>query len=130
MREFIVKREPVVALADLRDILADVAYFIELRAKEAGVTVAIVQVGSPENPESLAAMIDHTLLRADDYRYMIEDSGCTAIVWSPSTVVPERRTSQPRDTWNSTTANSSAHPTCSEGTAANGFTKGRSDCAW
>lgn len=41
------KREPVVALADLRDILADVAYFIELRAKEAGVTVTIVQAGEP-----------------------------------------------------------------------------------
>ncbi|MDR8759173.1 Sensor protein FixL [Burkholderia multivorans] len=33
VREFIVKREPVVVLADLRDILADVAYFIELRAR-------------------------------------------------------------------------------------------------
>ena len=41
------KREPVVALADLRDILADVAYFIELRAKEAGVTVTIVQADAP-----------------------------------------------------------------------------------
>ncbi|KWU28004.1 MULTISPECIES: sensor histidine kinase [Burkholderia] len=47
VREFIVKREPVVARADLRDILADVAYFIELRAKEAGVTVAIVQADAP-----------------------------------------------------------------------------------
>ncbi|WP_321802552.1 ATP-binding protein [Burkholderia sp. BCC1993] len=47
VREFIVKREPVVALADLREILADVAYFIELRAKEAGVTVAIVQADRP-----------------------------------------------------------------------------------
>lgn len=47
VREFIVKREPAVARADLRDILADVAYFIELRAKEAGVTVAIVQADAP-----------------------------------------------------------------------------------
>ncbi|HDR9587290.1 TPA: PAS domain S-box protein [Burkholderia stabilis] len=47
VREFIVKREPAVVLADLRDILADVAYFIELRAKEAGVTVAIVQADAP-----------------------------------------------------------------------------------
>ncbi|HEF4728573.1 PAS domain S-box protein [Burkholderia multivorans] len=47
VREFIVKREPVVVLADLRDILADVAYFIELRAREAGVTVSIVQADVP-----------------------------------------------------------------------------------
>jgi signal transduction histidine kinase len=47
VREFIVKREPVVMLADLRDILADVAYFIELRAREAGVTVSIVQADVP-----------------------------------------------------------------------------------
>ncbi|MGU7774395.1 PAS domain-containing sensor histidine kinase [Burkholderia sp. MR1-5-21] len=43
VREYIVKREPVVVVADLREILADVAYFIELRAKEAGVAVTIAQ---------------------------------------------------------------------------------------
>ncbi|KVG64384.1 PAS domain-containing sensor histidine kinase [Burkholderia pseudomultivorans] len=47
VREFIVRREPVVVVADLRDILADVAYFIELRAKEAGVTVVIAQADRP-----------------------------------------------------------------------------------
>ncbi len=25
----------------------------------------------------------NTLLRSDDYRYVIEDSGCAALVWSP-----------------------------------------------
>ena len=25
----------------------------------------------------------NTLLRADDYRYIIDDSGCAAVVWSP-----------------------------------------------
>ncbi len=47
VREFIVKREPVVVVADLRDIVADAAYFIELRAQEAGVTVAIEQADAP-----------------------------------------------------------------------------------
>jgi two-component system, LuxR family, sensor kinase FixL len=43
VREFIVKREPVEAVADLRDVLADVAYFIQLRARDEGVTVKIEQ---------------------------------------------------------------------------------------
>jgi two-component system, LuxR family, sensor kinase FixL len=43
VREYIVKREPTEAHADLRDVLTDVAYFIELRAREAGVTVLIEQ---------------------------------------------------------------------------------------
>ncbi|CAG9251501.1 Sensor protein fixL [Paraburkholderia caribensis] len=45
VREYIVKREPTETHADLRDILGDVAYFIELRAKEAGVRVRIEQAG-------------------------------------------------------------------------------------
>ncbi|MBN3787685.1 ATP-binding protein [Burkholderia sp. Ac-20353] len=47
VREYIVKREQVEAVVDLRDILADVAYFIELRAKEAGVAISIAQSASP-----------------------------------------------------------------------------------
>lgn len=47
VREYIVKREPTEAHADLRDVLTDVAYFIELRAREAGVTVLIEQAGEP-----------------------------------------------------------------------------------
>jgi PAS domain S-box-containing protein len=43
VREYIVKREPTEARADLRDILTEVAYFIELRARDAGVRVHIVQ---------------------------------------------------------------------------------------
>jgi two-component system sensor kinase FixL len=43
VREFIVKRDPVEAQADLRDVLADVAYFIELRARDEGVLVTIEQ---------------------------------------------------------------------------------------
>ncbi|HXZ10728.1 MAG TPA: ATP-binding protein [Paraburkholderia sp.] len=43
VREYIVKRAPTEAHADLRDVLAEVAYFIELRAREAGVSVAIEQ---------------------------------------------------------------------------------------
>jgi two-component system, LuxR family, sensor kinase FixL len=47
VREYIVKRAPTEARVDLRDVLADVSYFIELRAREAGVTVAIEQSGEP-----------------------------------------------------------------------------------
>ena len=43
VREFVVKRDPVETQADLRDVLADVAYFIELRARDEGVTVHITQ---------------------------------------------------------------------------------------
>lgn len=43
VREYIVKRESTETRSDLRDILADVAYFIELRARDAGVHVHIVQ---------------------------------------------------------------------------------------
>lgn len=47
VREFVVKREPVETQADLRDVLADVAYFIQLRARDEGVTVMIEQHGTP-----------------------------------------------------------------------------------
>ncbi|AQH01066.1 PAS domain-containing sensor histidine kinase [Burkholderia sp. KK1] len=47
VREFIVKREPIEAHADLRDVLADVAYFIQLRARDEGVTVRIEQCAQP-----------------------------------------------------------------------------------
>jgi PAS domain S-box-containing protein len=47
VREFIVKREPVEAQADLRDVLADVAYFIQLRARDEGVTLRIEQWSEP-----------------------------------------------------------------------------------
>lgn len=43
VRDYIVKRESSETYADLRDIVADVAYFVELRAREAGVTVSIEQ---------------------------------------------------------------------------------------
>jgi two-component system, LuxR family, sensor kinase FixL len=43
VREYIVKREPTETRSDLRDILTDVAYFIELRARDAGVHVHVVQ---------------------------------------------------------------------------------------
>jgi len=43
VRDYIVKREPSETDADLRDVVADVAYFIELRAKEAGILVTIEQ---------------------------------------------------------------------------------------
>jgi PAS domain S-box-containing protein len=43
VREYIVRREPIDVRADLRDVLSDVAYFIELRAQEAGVTLSIEQ---------------------------------------------------------------------------------------
>jgi signal transduction histidine kinase len=43
VRDYIVKREPSGTDADLRDIIADVAHFIELRAKEAGILVTIEQ---------------------------------------------------------------------------------------
>ncbi len=43
VREYIVKREPVETRVDLRDILAEVAYFIELRARDEGVNVRIEQ---------------------------------------------------------------------------------------
>ncbi len=45
VRDYIVKREPSETHADLREVLADVAYFIELRAREAGVAVTIEQAG-------------------------------------------------------------------------------------
>ncbi|WP_233830147.1 PAS domain-containing sensor histidine kinase [Paraburkholderia sp. ZP32-5] len=47
VREYIVKREPSETHADLRDVLADAAYFIELRAREADVTVTIEQASAP-----------------------------------------------------------------------------------
>ncbi|AIO68957.1 PAS domain-containing sensor histidine kinase [Burkholderia oklahomensis] len=47
VREYVVRRESVESVVDLRDILADVSYFIDLRAKEAGVAVAIVQADAP-----------------------------------------------------------------------------------
>jgi PAS domain S-box-containing protein len=47
VRDYIVKREPSETHADLREVLADVAYFIELRAREAGVTLAIEQAAEP-----------------------------------------------------------------------------------
>ncbi|TDG02854.1 PAS domain S-box protein [Paraburkholderia guartelaensis] len=47
VREYIVKREPTETRSDLRDILSEVAYFIELRARDAGVRVHIVQPKAP-----------------------------------------------------------------------------------
>ncbi|OLL31972.1 PAS domain-containing sensor histidine kinase [Burkholderia sp. SRS-W-2-2016] len=47
VREFVVKREPVATEADLRDVLAEVAYFIELRARDEGVTVRLEQAAQP-----------------------------------------------------------------------------------
>lgn len=47
VRDYIVKREPSETRADLREVLADVAYFIELRAREAGVAVTIEQAREP-----------------------------------------------------------------------------------
>lgn len=47
VREFVVKREPVETQADLRDVLAEVAYFIQLRARDVGVTVVIEQHDAP-----------------------------------------------------------------------------------
>ena len=47
VREFVGKREPVETDADLRDVLADVAYFIQLRARDEGVAVAIEQSAQP-----------------------------------------------------------------------------------
>ena len=47
VREFVGKREPVETQADLRDVLADVAYFIQLRARDEGVTVNIEQWPEP-----------------------------------------------------------------------------------
>ena len=44
----------------------------------------------------------NTLLRADDYRYMIEDSGCTALAWSPEfdeAVQGALATAQHRPAW-------------------------------
>ncbi len=43
VREFVLKRDPIEAETDLRDVLADVAYFIQLRARDERVTVNIVQ---------------------------------------------------------------------------------------
>jgi PAS domain S-box-containing protein len=47
VREFVGKREPVATDADLRDVLADVAYFIQLRATDEGVTVNLEQSAQP-----------------------------------------------------------------------------------
>ncbi|HEY4297465.1 MAG TPA: PAS domain-containing sensor histidine kinase, partial [Paraburkholderia sp.] len=47
VRDYIVKREPSETQVDLREVLADAAYFIELRAREAGVNVTIEQAGEP-----------------------------------------------------------------------------------
>ena len=47
VRNYMVKREPSETHADLREVLADVAYFIELRAREAGVGVTIEQAAHP-----------------------------------------------------------------------------------
>jgi PAS domain S-box-containing protein len=47
VREFVGKREPVETQADLRDVLADVAYFIQLRARDEGVSVNIEQWSAP-----------------------------------------------------------------------------------
>jgi two-component system, LuxR family, sensor kinase FixL len=47
VREFVGKREPVATDADLRDVLADVAYFIQLRARDEGVSVTIEQSPQP-----------------------------------------------------------------------------------
>lgn len=43
VREFVVKRDPIETQADLRDVLSDVAYFIQLRARDEGVSVTIAQ---------------------------------------------------------------------------------------
>jgi len=43
VREFVVKRDPIETQSDLRDVLAEVAYFIQLRARDDGVTVNITQ---------------------------------------------------------------------------------------
>jgi PAS domain S-box-containing protein len=43
VREFVVKRDPIETQADLRDVLADVAVFIQLRARDEGVSVNIEQ---------------------------------------------------------------------------------------
>jgi two-component system sensor kinase FixL len=47
VREYIVKREPIESHADLHDVLADVVYLIELRAKDANVTVSFQQACEP-----------------------------------------------------------------------------------
>ncbi|WP_233856604.1 PAS domain-containing sensor histidine kinase [Paraburkholderia sp. HD33-4] len=47
VREFVGKREPVATEADLRDVLADVAYFIQLRARDEGVSVNLEQATQP-----------------------------------------------------------------------------------
>lgn len=47
VREFVGKRDPVETQTDLRDVLADVAYFIQLRARDEGVTVEIEQWAEP-----------------------------------------------------------------------------------
>ena len=47
VRDYIVRREPSETHADLREVLADVAYFIELRAREAGVALTIEQAREP-----------------------------------------------------------------------------------
>lgn len=45
VRAFVAKRDPIESEADLRDVLADVAYFIQLRARDQGLTVNITQYG-------------------------------------------------------------------------------------
>jgi two-component system sensor kinase FixL len=57
VRDYIVKRESSETYADLRDIVADVAYFVELRAREAGVTVSIEQA-----PEALPVYCERVLI--------------------------------------------------------------------
>jgi Signal transduction histidine kinase regulating C4-dicarboxylate transport system len=57
VRDYVVKREPSETNADLRDIIADVAYFIKLRAKEAGVALTIEQA-----PEALPVYCERVLI--------------------------------------------------------------------
>ncbi|MBB5505363.1 PAS domain-containing sensor histidine kinase [Paraburkholderia atlantica] len=47
VREFVGKRDPVATEVDLRDVLADVAYFIQLRARVEGVSVNLEQSAQP-----------------------------------------------------------------------------------
>jgi PAS domain S-box-containing protein len=47
VRGYIVKREPIEARVDLRDMLADVTYFVELRAREANIRVEVEQADEP-----------------------------------------------------------------------------------
>jgi PAS domain S-box-containing protein len=47
VRDYLARREPSETHADLREVVTEAAYFIELRAREAGVTVAIEQASEP-----------------------------------------------------------------------------------